>query len=243
MSEKVDPYSTNPMASHEVDEASYEKAEQVHEYLLEYYGKPEWRTPLSALDELVSTILSQNTNDQNRDAAFQSLKKRFPSWEKVRDADTEQVIEAIRMAGLANQKAPRIQKLLRQISSERDSLDLTFLKEETPDKVRSWLEQFKGVGPKTASIVMLFSLGIPAFPVDTHIYRVTGRLGLRPAKMSVEKTHEHLARLFQPGDYEVDHLNIIRLGREICLARKPRCPQCPLNTICDYARQQGLNPS
>lgn len=243
MSSKLHRSPANPSTSQDVDEALYKKAEQVHQHLLDYYGRPEWRTPLSALDELVSTILSQNTNDQNRDAAFQNLKQHFSSWEKVRDADTDRVIEAIRTAGLANQKAPRIQKLLQQISSERGSLDLSFLEEETPDGVRSWLVQFKGVGPKTAAIVMLFSLGIPAFPVDTHIYRVSGRLGLRPKKMTVEKTHEHLAHLFKPENYEVDHLNIIRLGREICLARKPRCPQCPLNAICDYAREQGFKPS
>jgi endonuclease-3 len=235
--------STDPTSSLNTDKSLRRKAEQVHRYLLDFYGRPQWRTPLSPMDELVSTILSQNTNDQNRDAAFRNLKQRFSSWEEVRDADTDEVIDAIRTGGLANQKAPRIQKLLEQISSERSSLDLSFLKGESPDEIHSWLQQFKGVGPKTTAIVMLFSLGIPAFPVDTHIYRVTGRLGLRPAKMSVEKTHKHLADLFQPEDYEVDHLNIIRLGREICLARKPKCPQCPLNTICDYAREQGFNPS
>ena len=210
-----------------------EKASQVHSKLVSFYGLPEWREPLPAIDELVSTILSQNTNDRNRDAAFDSLRARYPTWEEVRDAEAQSVIDAVRTAGLANQKGPRIQKVLAQITEEVGSLDLSFMKEMSTEEARKWLLRFKGVGPKTAAIVMQFSLKIPAFPVDTHVYRVTGRLGLRPAKMSVEQAHPYLESLFQPEDYEPDHLNIIRLGREICAARKPKCEQCPLNDICD----------
>lgn len=215
-----------------------EKAREVHETLLTFYGEPTWRNPLPPLDELVSTILSQNTNDTNRDAAFVSLRKRFPTWEAVRDADTEAVIEAIRTAGLGNQKGPRIQKVLQQITEERGSLDLAFLSGLARNEARDWLLRFKGVGPKTAAIVLLFSLGIPAFPVDTHINRVTKRLGLAPQKMSVEQAHAHLENLFEPDWYYADHLNIIRLGREICASRKPRCGQCPLNALCDYYQDQ-----
>ena len=103
------------------------------------------------------------------------------------------------------------------------------------EEARSWLMKFKGVGPKTAAIVLLFSLGRPAFPVDTHIYRVTGRIGLRPEKMTVEDAHVHLEKLFPPEAYYAAHLNIIRLGREICAARKPACERCPLRGICNYA--------
>jgi endonuclease III len=210
------------------------KARQVAERLEAFYGRPDWREPLQPLDELISTILSQNTNDRNRDLAFQSLKARFPSWEAVRDAETGQVIDAIRIAGLANQKGPRMQEVLRQIMIERGSLDLVFLRDLPPEEVRSWLVRFKGVGPKTASIVMQFSLGMSAFPVDTHIYRVSGRIGLRPARMTVEQAHVHLAGLFSPDSYGPVHLNLIRLGREICQARRPNCPACPLKEICDY---------
>jgi Predicted EndoIII-related endonuclease len=210
------------------------KARQVAERLEAFYGRPDWREPLQPLDELVSTILSQNTNDRNRDLAFQRLKARFPSWEAVRDAETGQVIDAIRIAGLANQKGPRMQEVLRQITTERGSLDLVFLRDLPPEEVRSWLVRFKGVGPKTASIVMQFSLGMSAFPVDTHIYRVSGRIGLRPARMTVEQAHVHLAGLFSPDSYGPVHLNLIRLGREICQARRPNCPACPLKEICDY---------
>jgi endonuclease-3 len=210
---------------------------EVHQRLLKGYGQPSWRNPLPPVDELVSTILSQNTNDLNRDRAFQSLRRRFPTWEAVRDAETEQVITAIRQAGLANQKGPRIQGVLRQISQERGALDLNFLKDLPLEQARSWLTQFKGVGPKTAAIVLLFSLGRPAFPVDTHIYRVTGRIGLRPEKMSVEQAHQHLEGLFPPPTYYAAHLNLIRLGREVCHPRKPDCPECPINDLCEYGRR------
>lgn len=217
-----------------------EKALIIHNRLMDLYGAPEWRLALSAIDELVSTILSQNTNDKNRDVAFLALKKAFPDWETVLDADSQVVIDAIRPAGLANQKGPRIQAVLRQIKAERGSLDLSFLKELPIEKAMGWLTGFNGVGPKTASIVLLFSLGIPAFPVDTHIYRVSGRLGLRPEKMSVEQAHPHLAALFPSDEYGPAHLNLIRLGREICHARKPNCQVCPLTDYCDYYRINNM---
>ncbi len=212
----------------------------IHRRLLEVYGKPEWREPLSALDELVSTILSQNTNDKNRDVAFNRLREALPTWEQVRDAPAAAVIEAVRPAGLANQKGPRIQTVLREITAERGSLDLSFLKELSPEEAHAWLVKFNGVGPKTAAIVLVFSLNMPAFPVDTHIHRVSGRLGLRPEKMNAEAAHPHLAALFPPDEYGPAHLNLIRLGREVCHARKPNCPACPVRDLCAYYQ---ANPS
>jgi endonuclease-3 len=211
-----------------------QRAFAVHQKLLEFFGHPEWRNPLPAVDELVSTILSQNTNDTNRDRAFQALRARFPTWEQVRDARQQEVIDAIRPAGLANQKGPRIQNVLREITEKRGELSLEFLRDRPLEDARDWLMQFKGVGPKTAAIVLQFSLERPAFPVDTHIYRVTGRLGLRPAQMTVEQAHAHLAQILPPETYYAAHLNIIRLGREICQARRPDCPACPLQDLCDY---------
>jgi endonuclease-3 len=210
------------------------KALRVHKKLLKAFGEPTWRNPLPPVDELVSTILSQNTNDVNRDRAFGALRKKFPTWEQVRDAEPDAVIKAIRVAGLANQKGPRIQKVLREITAERGSLDLSFLKDLPLEEARAWLTKFNGVGPKTAAIVLCFSLGRPAFPVDTHVYRVTGRIGLRPEKMTVEQAHPHLESLFPPETYYAAHLNIIRLGREVCAARKPNCPVCPVHDLCDY---------
>ncbi len=211
-----------------------ERALAVHQRLLEVFGEPIWRNPLPAIDELVSTILSQNTNDINRDRAFDSLRAKFPTWEQVRDAKTEAVVAAIRPAGLANQKGPRIQEVLRSITVERGSLDLSFLADLSMEEARAWLTRFNGVGPKTAAIVLCFSLGMPAFPVDTHIYRVSGRIGLRPERMTVEQAHPHLEALFPPETYYAAHLNLIRLGREVCGARKPLCGKCPIRDLCDF---------
>jgi len=220
-----------------------ELALAVHQRLLQTYGYPEWRNPLPPLEELISTILSQNTNDNNRDRAFASLRARFPTWEAVRDAPEEEVIRAIRSAGLANQKGPRIQNILREISEAHGRLSLDFLRDWPVEQARDWLARFKGVGPKTAAIVLLFSLNKPAFPVDTHIYRVSGRIGLRPAEMSVEQAHHHLASLFPEEAYYAAHLNLIRLGREICQAHRPACPVCPVRDLCAfYASQSQAEP-
>lgn len=219
----------NPLAKHAI---------KIHEKLLQFYGEPVWRNPLPAIDELVSTILSQNTNDINRDRAFDALRAKFPTWEAVRDAKSKDVVNAIRPAGLANQKGPRIQQMLKAITQERGNLDLSFLKKMPVEEARAWLTKFNGVGPKTAAIVLCFSLGIPAFPVDTHVYRVTGRIGLRPEKMTVEQAHPHLEGLFPPETYYAAHLNIIRLGREICTARKAMCEKCPIKKLCDFGKIQ-----
>lgn len=217
-----------------IDPAHRERAQAVYRRLQEVYGLPDWREPLDAMDELVSTILSQNTNDRNRDVAFHALRKALPAWEQVRDAPTEMVIEVIRPAGLANQKGPRIQQVLRQITAERGDLDLAFLKAYSDADALAWLMRFKGVGPKTASIVLQFALGKAAFPVDTHVYRVSGRIGLRPEKIGVEEAHAYLAQAFDPQQYGPGHLNLIRLGREICHARSPQCPACPVNRLCKF---------
>jgi len=211
-----------------------ERAQAIHERLLALYGDPTWHPPLAPLDELVSTILSQNTNDRNRDLAFNNLRARFPTWEAVRDAPAEAVMEAIRPAGLANQKGPRMQQVLREITAERGSLDIEFLRDLPTEEARAWLLRFNGVGPKTAAIVLQFSLGKPAFPVDTHVHRVTGRLGLRPENMNAEQAHGWFEALFSPEAYGPAHMNIIRLGREICTARNPNHAVCPLRDLCDY---------
>jgi len=209
-------------------------AQEIHTRLLNHYGYPTWHEPLAPIAELVSTILSQNTNDINRDRGFYRLRERFPTWEEVRDAPEEEVIDAIRPAGLANQKGPRIQNALRLITKERGKLELDFLTEIPLEEARKWLLNIKGVGPKTAAIVLLFALNCPAFPVDTHIHRVTERAGLLPPQMSAEKAHSYLEDQFPQTAYYPAHLNIISLGREICGARKPQCSKCPLRDICKY---------
>lgn len=214
-----------------------DRLDRVEEILDAYYGIPDWHEYLPAVDELVCTILSQNTNDINRDKAFVKLKETFSSWEEVRDADPEAVKEAIRIAGLANQKGPNIQAALQFITQERGEIDLDWLKEKTPEETMNWLTQMKGVGLKTASIVMVFSLDMPAFPVDTHVYRVTGRLALRPEKMTIDNAHRWFMSSNRPESFGSLHLNIISLGRDFCQARKPKCGACPVEKLCQYSEK------
>ncbi|NMC15672.1 MAG: endonuclease III [Chloroflexi bacterium] len=218
----------------EVSAEHRERSRLVNERLNQVFGYPEWRNPLPALDELVSTFLSQNTNDLNRDKAFDAIRARYANWDEVCEADPDEFMQVIRVAGLANQKGPNIQAALRRIREERGEIDLEWLKELPVEEAREWLLSFKGVGRKTTAIVLLFSLGMPAFPVDTHIYRVSGRIGLRPQKLDVDATHQYLEAAADPAQYYAMHLNLIRLGREICQARKPACARCPLVDICQY---------
>ncbi len=214
----------------------------IRQRLIEAFGRPEWRPALPPVDELVSTILSQNTNDVNRDAAFSQLRESFQDWKAVMQAPTEAVVAAIRTAGLANQKGPRIQGALRQIAEHNGGeISLEFLRDMGLEEARAWLTDLKGVGPKTAAIVLLFSMGIPAFPVDTHIYRVTGRIGLRPEGLSVEKTHTYLENKIPEEAFYDLHLNLIRLGRRVCGARKWHCYRCPVEDLCEFT-EKNLDP-
>jgi len=216
------------------------RALEIHHRLIDLYGERPERSHLEPVAELVSTILSQNTNDRNRDRAYDQLRERLPTWEAVRDAPVEEVVEAIRTAGLAQTKAPRIQAALRQITAERGAISLDFLADMPLEEARDWLTALKGVGPKTVAIVLLFAFGRPSFPVDTHIHRVTRRLGLIPEKTSREKAHVLLEALFPSEIYYLLHLNLIRHGRETCSARRPACSRCALLDLCPYgARQEG----
>lgn len=211
--------------------------ERVAELLADLYGTPTWRSSLPPVDELVSTILSQNTNDGNRDLAFESLRARFPTWEEVRDAPEEEVIAAVRSAGLANQKGPRIQAALRLLTEQQGEITLDFLREMEVSEAKAWLTRINGIGPKTAAIILLFAFGKPAFPVDTHVHRVTQRLGLIDPTTNAERAHEELEAIIPPEDYLAAHLNIIRHGRQICHARRPSCEVCPLTAYCAYYQE------
>jgi endonuclease-3 len=211
-----------------------DKALTIHQLLIEEYGQREWQPRLDPLSELIFTILSQNTSDVNRDRAWERLKDRFPTWESVLAADTAELAEAIRPGGLADTKAPRIQEALRVIQMERGEFTLDFLAEMKIDEAKQWLTSLKGVGPKTVAIVLLFSLGKPAFPVDTHVHRVSRRLGLIEPKTSREKAHEVLEALLPPEIYYTFHLNLIAHGREVCKSQRPRCDTCILRERCDH---------
>lgn len=203
--------------------------------LTEYFGTRDIDFGQSAVEALVLTYLSQNTNDINRDKAYAALRAKYASWEAVRDANPDELIDCIRVAGLANQKGPNIQAGLRAISEHAGEINLDFLRELEVEEARAWLTHLRGVGPKTAAIVLVFSLGMPAFPVDTHVYRVSGRIGFRPQALDVVKTHSYLESIGDPSQFGPLHLNVIRLGREICQARKPKCPVCPIVDLCQYS--------
>jgi endonuclease-3 len=212
------------------------KIESVHQELVDAYGLPQRRNPSPPLDTLIGAILSQNTSDVNSHRAYEHLRQRFPDWAQVRDAPTEDVIETIRSAGLANLKGPRIQQVLRRISDERGELSLDFLADAPLDEAQAWLTDLNGVGPKTAAIVLLFSLGRPAFPVDTHVHRVSRRLGLIPERTSAEKAHTLLEARLPHDWYYPFHMNLVRHGRQVCHARNPNCEECILPDLCDYYR-------
>jgi endonuclease III len=218
----------------DADPARSAKANIIHDQLVQAYGEPTWRPWLDPISEVVSTILSQNTNDGNRDLAFNRLRTALPDWEWVRDAPVEQIEAAIRPAGLAPHKAPRIKQALQFITEQRGRLELDFLRELPVEEAKAWLMQINGIGPKTAAIVLLFALGRPAFPVDTHIYRVTRRLGLVAENVSVEQAHQVLEQLIDPALYYPFHLNVIRHGRDVCHARNPECAVCTLQAWCKY---------
>ena len=210
------------------------KYREIFRRLADVYGFPTWRQALPPVDELVCTILSQNTSDLNRDKAFDALKTRYPTWEQVRDAPLGDLIYTIRMAGLSNTKGPAIQRVLNEISLERGSITLDFLADMEINEAKAWLTHFNGVGPKTAAIVLLFAFNRPAFPVDTHVHRVTQRLGLIGPKVSREQAHEILEAIIPPEEYYQAHLNLIQHGRMVCKAPTPLCERCPLTDICDY---------
>jgi endonuclease-3 len=202
------------------------------ERLREAYGRPVARLHRAPVDELILTVLSQNTNDRNRDVAYARLRERFGSWAEVRDAGAAEVEEAIRPGGLAPTKAVRIQDILRAIGDD----DLTWMEDGPLAEARDYLTELPGVGRKTAACVLLFSYGRPDVPVDTHVYRVGTRLGLFRPGASLDEAHDEMLRLAQWEDpYEL-HVSLIRHGRRICVARNPRCGECPLLSLCPYGR-------
>lgn len=214
------------------------------------YGRPSRARGGSPLDSLIGTILSQNTTDVNSGRAFGQLKSRFPNWEAVLQARASRIATAIRSGGLADIKSRRIKRILREIQRDRGRLDLSFLRHMPIPQSRDYLTALPGVGPKTAACVLLFSLHRPVFPVDTHVLRVSKRLGLIPPKTTMERAHEIYALLLDSDGASRDydsvlalHLGLVRHGRETCLARRPRCEVCALFELCPRVGVSALSPA
>ena len=186
---------------------------------------------------LVDTILSQNTSAANSDAGYRQLRRRFRSWKQVAEAPVEEVERSIRVSGLSNLKAPRIQSILRKIKSERGRIDLQFLRDSSDDDAYAYLRTFPGVGPKTACCTLLFAFGKALFPVDTHIHRIARRLGLVAPTASAEDTQHALTPMIAPHDRYETHVLLIEHGRKICRAINPKCDDCVLLKVCPYGKQ------
>ena len=219
------------------------RVQRIRRRLQSVYGIPAMAPHGHPIAELVLTVLSQSTNDRNRDVAYLRMRKRFPSWEGVRDAPTAALEEAIRPGGISRVKSARIQAILHAISADpRDpphELSLDWMRRAPLLEAREYLLALPGVGRKTAACVLLFACDKPALPVDTHVHRVSQRLGLVPAKASAEQAHELLESMIPPEQVYTFHMNLIRHGRQICKAQRPRCPECPVIDLCAYARQHG----
>lgn len=208
-----------------------EKIRSIYQELLEKYGEPEKPHEKSGIDYVIETILSQNTNDINRDKAFRNFKDRYgDDYEAVENADREELIDTIRIAGLGPTKAERIQEALRIIREDQGEYSIEFLDELGVEEAKSWLTEIPGIGPKTASVILCFHFGMPTFPVDTHVHRLTKRYGLVPENASRKKTHEIMEEKVPDEIKYPFHILLITHGREECTAQKDNCD-------CDLCRE------
>lgn len=215
-----------------------ERVERIRDRLRKLYGRKRNDPHGDPVHELVLTILSQNTNDRNRDAAYRALRERVGGWREVRDAPTDEVVEAIRPGGLANTKAPRIQQVLEALGED---LDLEWLRDAPREAAIEHLTSLPGVGRKTAACVMIFAFDRPEVPVDTHVHRVGGRLGLFRERASLAEAHDEMLAITDPADAYELHMNLIAHGREVCRPR-PRCGECGLVRMCIAHREGRVDP-
>ncbi len=218
------------------------KIGQVYALLETQYGRKHNKPDHDPLDGLVGTILSQATSDINSGRAHRALRAAYPDWEAVLAAPEEQLADVIRSGGLANLKARRIRETLAALKEAQGKLDLAVLDDLSLEDALAWLRRLPGVGPKTAACVLLFDLGRPALPVDTHVHRIAKRLGLIGPKVSAERAHSELQAQLEPEQVYEFHLNMIAHGKRICRAPLPRCAECPLTAVCNYYQGAGGSP-
>ncbi len=223
----------------DLDSEIMSKLQEVIDLLKEDYGVPVVDGREEPLDSLIQVILSQNTNDTNRDRAYQRLTERFDTPEDIMKADVREVADAISVAGLHNIKAKRIQECLKEIEERRGGLDLSFLEEMGTEEAKKWLRRLPGIGPKSAAVVLNFTFGRETFPVDTHVFRVSKRLGLIPEYSTRERAHKLLEGIVPGPRKQEFHINLIRHGRRICKARKPLCSECILKKKCDFYKERN----
>ncbi len=219
----------------EITDTTPPEISQILAGLRSRYGEPRRYPKRPPIDDLVTTILSQHTSDVNTGRAYRSLRTTFPDWDDVVEAPNEIVADAIRMGGLAEVKAPRIQRALRDIRDRVGSFDLRFLADLPVDEARNWLTSLHGVGPKTASCVLLFSFDRPVMPVDTHVHRVSKRLGLISTRTTADQAHQLLEAIIPPEETFAAHMLFIKHGKSTCIARRPRCSDCILVQCCPSA--------
>ena len=214
--------------------ADRRRVRRILKRLREAYGRPVLRPHRAPVDELVLTILSQNTSDRNRDVAYLRLRERFSGWQEVAVSDLDTIEAAIRPGGISHVKAERIREILRRLAGD----DLCWLEHAPVHEARDYLCSLPGVGRKTAACVLLFSFGRPDVPVDTHVYRVGSRLGLFRSGASFDEAHDEMLRLATPKEAYELHVSLIRHGRRTCTARSPGCRDCPLLRLCPYGRER-----
>ncbi len=223
------------MSEPDLPNANPRRLRAIYRRLLRRFGELDPPRATDPLDELVLTVLSQHTSDLNAERAFASLRAAFPTWATVVEAPAVDVADAIRSGGLANTKAPRIQAILHEVAAREGTYSLDRLRAMSDAEARDYLTSLPGIGPKTAAVVLSFALGRDAMPVDTHVHRVTRRLGIVPDKASAERADRLLHDLVPEGLRTPLHVAFIRLGREICKAPTPRCAVCPLKDLCPTA--------
>jgi endonuclease-3 len=212
------------------------RARRITAALENHFGTPSLAPRTDLIGSFVLTLLSQSTTDVNSGRAYRSLRDQFPDWSAVATARPKQIADAIRSAGLANQKSVRIRDFVRWVKERFGAYDLSSIREMSNEAIFDLFTQVKGIGVKTVAVVLVFSLGRDVFPVDTHVHRICRRVGLVPDRSTAEQTHTRMAPLV-PRDKALSlHVNLLRLGRAICHSQNPKCPECPLRRMCDYAK-------